>query len=444
MDVLMKVIQLIVSLSILVVIHEFGHFMFAKLFKCRVEKFYLFFDPWFSLFKKKIGETEYGVGWLPLGGYVKISGMIDESMDKEQMKEEPKAWEFRSKPAYQRLLIMIGGVLMNIIGACIIYVGISYCYGETFLLNENAKYGIVASEPAKSAGFMNGDKVVSIDGKAPYKFSDISSMIVLDHAKEVVVDRQGQIDTIVLSDDFIAEVVTLKSPLFSFRQKMDFSIDGFADKSPAQDAGVQKGDVFVGFGEERIMYYDEFQAYLKGHAGQTVAFAVSRNGENKTINVPLTDDGMLGIKMKFQNLDDLELTTLKYSFLQSIPNGFKLAGEKLSSYVKSIGLLFKPKTNALGGLGGFGSLAGMFPSSWNWEVFWNMTAFLSVILAVMNLLPIPGLDGGHVMFVLYEMVTGRKPSDKFMEYAITAGFIFLIALLLFANGNDIYRAITGK
>lgn len=439
----MRVVQLIASLSILVIIHELGHFMFAKLFKCRVEKFYLFFDPWFSLFKKKIGDTEYGVGWLPLGGYVKISGMIDESMDKEQMKEEPKAWEFRSKPTYQRLLIMLGGVMMNVIGACIIYVGISYCYGETFLLNKNAKYGVVASAPAKDAGFMDGDKIISIDGKSPYKFSEVASMIVLDHAKEIVVDRQGKEETITLSDDFIAGVVSLKAPLFEVRQKLEFTVSGFANESPAQNAGVQKEDVFVGFDGKTLTYYDEFQKYLREHANETVAFDVQRGEELKSIDVPIKN-GMLGIRMELNNTDDLELTTIKYSLLQSIPNGFKLAGEKLSSYVKSLGLLFKPKTNALGGLGGFGSLAGMFPTSWNWQTFWNLTAFLSVILAVMNLLPIPGLDGGHVMFVLYEMITGRKPSDKFMEYAVTAGFIFLIALLLFANGNDIYRAITGK
>ncbi|MFV0346806.1 MAG: RIP metalloprotease RseP [Bacteroidales bacterium] len=444
MDILMRVVQLIVSLSILVIIHELGHFMFAKLFKCRVEKFYLFFDPWFSLFKKKIGDTEYGVGWLPLGGYVKISGMIDESMDKEQMKQEPKAWEFRSKPAYQRLLIMLGGVLMNVVGASIIYIGISYHYGETFLANEDAKYGVVATEDAQDVGFMNGDKIVSIDGKVPYKFFESSSLIILNNAKSVVVDRNGSNVTVDISDDAHAKLANAGVPLFDMRVKADFAIADLVKGSAAETAGVEKGDVFVSLDGRQFEYYDEFKNYVEGHAGKTVSMGLSRNGETKTIDVRVSDEGMLGIQPKLSGVEDFKFTTVKYSFLESIPNGFILAGNKISMYVKSLGLLFKPKMNAAKNLGGFGTLAKMFPTSWDWQIFWNITAFLSVILAVMNLLPIPGLDGGHVMFVLYEMITGRKPGDKFMEYAITAGFIFLIALLLFANGNDIYKAITGK
>ena len=440
--ILIKTAQLLLSLSILVVLHEFGHFMFARLFKTRVEKFYLFFNPWFSLFKIKKGETEYGIGWLPLGGYVKISGMIDESMDKEAMKLPPQPWEFRAKPSWQRLLIMLGGVLMNFLFAMIIYIGILYAWGESYLPTKNVVYGIEVNEIGEEIGFQNGDKILTVDNQYIENFYKIIPTVVLDNVKKVQVERNGQKIDVEISDSDLA--LLLKSRfVIGPRSPFDHSIGKLVKESPAQTAGLEKEDILQKVDGKSFQWYDEFSQYLASKKNSVVEIEILRDGNSMVKEVKVGEDGKIGFFPSFNNPEVFEFKAIKYGFWESIPAGISRGVQTTGDYLKQFKLFFKKETKAYESLGGFATIGNIFPGKWDWHIFWNMTAFISIILAIMNLLPIPALDGGHVMFLMGEMITGRKPNEKFLEYAQIAGMILLLALVLYANANDIMKMING-
>jgi regulator of sigma E protease len=441
MTILIKILQFVMSLSILVIIHEFGHFTFAKLFKTRVEKFYLFFDPWFALFKYKRGETEYGVGWLPLGGYVKISGMIDESMDKEQMKQPPQPYEFRSKTSWQRLLIMTGGVVFNFISAILIYVFVLFAWGNTYLPTANVKYGIVTDSVGHAMGLMNGDKIISIDNQHVEDFLHITSDIALNNRKSIQVERDGKLVNIEIPAEYIPKLLKGKGQIDYRIPFGPFVVNSFGKESPSKVAGVQLNDELIGLDNKKFAFYDEFQKYLSENKNHPVQLNLLRKGDPVSVTVQPTAAGLLGIN-RTVSLDKIfNLKTIKYGFFQSFPAGIHKGVKTISDYLKQFKLLFSRHTKAYESLGGFITIGNIFPGVWDWQAFWNLTAFLSIILAVMNILPIPALDGGHVMFLLFEVITGRKPSDKFLEYAQIAGMIILLSLLIFANGNDILRLL---
>ncbi len=436
MDILIQASQFFLSLSILIILHEFGHFAAAKSFGMRVESFYLFFNPYFSLFKKKIGDTVYGIGWLPLGGYVKIAGMIDESMDKEQMAKPAEDWEFRSKPAWQRLIVMIGGVTVNVILAALIYWMVLFVYGETYLPTKNVTYGIMVDSLGQEIGLRNGDKIITLDGKEVENFSKVPMEIILNDVKTIQVDRDGQIVDVQIPEGMMSELI--KAPgLISVR--IPFYVEKFAPGSVAEAAGFVKGDQIVGLNDNSIMYFDAFKTALQEFKGQEVNVNVLRDGEAKSIAVSVPEDGLLGVYPKGDLAEFFELEELKYGFFESLPKGIEKAGQTLVNYVKQLKLLFSPKNKGYESLGGFLTIGSIFTTTWDWNHFWNITAFLSILLAVMNILPIPALDGGHVMFLLYEMITGRQPHEKVMEVAQVVGMVLLFSLLLFANGNDIYK-----
>jgi regulator of sigma E protease len=440
MTIIIKIVQFLMSLSILVIIHEFGHFILAKLFKARVEKFYLFFDPWFSLFKFKRGETEYGIGWLPLGGYVKISGMIDESMDREQMKQPPQPWEFRSKTSWQRLLIMTGGVLMNFIFAILIYVMVLFDWGETYLPTANVKYGIVTDSVGYSIGLKNGDKILSVDNTYIDDFRQIIPDIVLNKRKTIQVDRDGQKLNIDIPQDYSNKILKNKGQIDARFPFGPFVINSFSKDSPAKIAGVLPDDELIGLDSIKFTYYDEFQKYLFENRNRPIVLNLKRKGENLNLKVKPDTTGVLGVKrLAYENT--FEFKTVRYGFIQSVPAGLNKGFKTIANYLKQFKLIFSKHSKAYESLGGFITIGNIFPGVWDWEAFWNLTAFLSIILAIMNILPIPALDGGHVMFLLFEVVTGKKPSDKFLEYAQIVGMVILISLLLYANGNDILRMI---
>ena len=438
MVILIKAAQLLLSLSILVIIHEFGHFIFSKAFKCRVEKFYLFFDPWFSLFKFKKGDTEYGVGWLPLGGYVKISGMIDESMDKEQMKLPPEPWEFRSKPSWQRLIIMIGGVLFNLILAVILYSAVLFVWGEQYLPTKNVKYGIAVGETGREMGLRSGDKIISIDGKEVEDFGKVAIMMLLDGVKTIEVQRNEEIIVVPVKAEIIPKLINDRY-VISLRIPYSCKVIGFGKESPARDAGFEIGDEILSINGSAFQFYDQFTDTVANSKGKTVSVLLKRGGIEKTIPVKIGTAGLLGIHPD-RNIEGVfEYRTISYGFLESIPAGISKGYHAVGNYMKQFKLLFAPETKAYESLGGFIAIGNIFPGVWDWESFWNLTAFLSIILAVMNILPIPALDGGHVLFLLFEIITGRKPSDKFLEYAQIVGMVILFSLLIYANGNDIWK-----
>ncbi|MES2573353.1 MAG: RIP metalloprotease RseP [Bacteroidota bacterium] len=448
MEIVIKLSQFLLSLSLLIILHELGHFIPAKLFKTRVEKFYLFFDVKFSLLKKKIGETEYGIGWLPLGGYVKISGMIDESMDKEQMALPPQPWEFRSKPAWQRLIIMLGGVTVNFILAFIIYIGMAYAYGDYYIQNDSLKDGIWVTNPVvEKAGIKTGDKIISIDGQKVDRFVPAVAMDILT-AKEVAVERNGEEKKIVLPVNFIGKFLGAdKKGVITLR--MPFVVGGFADDSKNKEQLKEK-DIFVSLNGASVKYFDQAAAVLEANKGKKINGTVLRNLKETPVTVQVNTQGKLGValgSLTESNLEKLgyyKFSKEEYTFAESIPVGLEKGKNQLVGYGKQLKLIFNPDTGAYKGVGGFAAIYNVFPNTWSWEVFWSITALLSIMLGVMNLLPIPALDGGHVMFLLYEIISGRKPSDKFLENAQMVGFVLLITLLLFANGNDIYKAIVGK
>ena len=435
--ILIRTAQLILSLSILVIVHECGHFFFARLFKTRVEKFYLFFNPWFTLFKYKPkgSETEYGIGWLPLGGYVKISGMIDESMDKEAMAQPPQPWEFRTKSAWQRLLIMVGGVLMNFILAFFIYSMIVLAWGEKYIPIENIKMGLAFNQATINAGFQNGDILVSIDG-TPLKGQELDSKTKwkLVEAKEVEVLRNGATVKIVLPADF-NKIIFDEEANFTYRYP--FMVDVVTNGSPAKSSGLEVGDSIVGINGNTTMAAGEIRKALDTHKEKEITMNFYRDGKKMQASITPNEFGKIGVGVR-SPYDIYETIERHYNFFTAFPAGIRIGWETMSGYVKGLSKIFSKE--GLGGLGGFGTIAGIFPEKWSWPAFWEMTALLSIVLGIMNLLPIPGLDGGHVMFLIYEVVSGRKPNDKFMEYAQMVGMFFLIALLLYANGMDVFRA----
>ena len=424
------------SLSLLVAIHEFGHYIAARIFKIRVEKFYIFFDPWFSLFKWKRGETEYGVGWLPLGGYVKIAGMIDESMDLEQMQAPVQPWEFRAKPAWQRFIVMVAGVTMNVLLAIVIYSGIRYVSGESYMANEDVKWGYVFNDTAKSMGFQDGDKVVSIDGEKIDDVNDIRAMLILTEAeRQVVVNRAGQQVEFTIPFESLLEMRRSRQYEDLYTIRVPFIVDSLASES-AQTAGLQVGDEVVACNGEEVDVPTMTELLQNRYKGDTVTLSVLRSGVTEQLRVPVNAEGKIGVVLKG---DIFQPRTRTFTLLQSIPAGISLVGETISEYWQQLKLIFQPKTKMYEELGGFISIGNIFPSEWNWLRFWSMTAFLSIMLAVLNILPIPGLDGGHALFTLWEMLTGRKASDKFLEIMQYIGFALLLALVIYSNGNDIYR-----
>ena len=423
------------SLSILVFIHELGHFFFSRLFKVRVEKFYLFFDPWFSLFKykPKNSDTEYGIGWLPLGGYVKIAGMIDESMDKEQMAQPEQPWEFRSKPAWQRLLIMTAGVINNFLLALVIYAMIAFVWGETVLPIKNIGNGIVYGEVAQNAGFRDGDIPLTADGKTLYDFSG-ETIRAMAEAHEVEVMRNGEVVKLTLPDDLMLQLIGANQRFASCR--MPVVVQNAVAGYGAAKAGMQEGDSIIAVNGTATPDYTDFTAALGSHMGASADISFVRNGEEMTLPVAVNDKGQIGISLVPASVF-YPTETIYYGFFESIPKGIKKGFNTLAGYVGDFKYVFtKEGANSLGG---FGTIGSIFPSTWNWEAFWEMTAFLSIILAFMNILPIPALDGGHVLFLLYEVIARRKPNEKFMEYAQITGMVLLFALLIYANLNDVIR-----
>jgi regulator of sigma E protease len=438
-----KAAQLILSLSLIVIVHEFGHYLPSKLFKCRVEKFFLFFDPWFAIVKKKIGETVYGIGWLPLGGYVKIAGMVDESMDKEQMKQPAQPWEFRSKPAWQRLIIMIGGVTMNVLLAFVIYAMILYTWGQKKVPMDGLTNGVeVADSLMYHIGFRDGDKIVSVNGEPVEYFDDLPKKILLGGGGHVEIIRDGEHQNIDLPTALIGKLVERKrnSPVL-FLPRIPAYADIIPDSNNAYKAGLKRFDQITTIDGISTPFYDEVKKALSAHRGQLVAVTVERKGVVDTLHIQVTPEGTIGFYrlLDIQSLDSMKLIRIEkteYGFFASFPAGVHLAAETLGSYIDQFKKILSPKTEAYKGVSGFKGMASIFPSMWDWQSFWNITAFFSIALAFMNILPIPALDGGHVLFTLLEMITGRKPSQKLLEYAQIVGMVLLLGLMIYVNGND--------
>ena len=488
MTILIKVLQFFLSLSILIFIHELGHFLAAKAFKTRVEKFYLFFDWGFSIFRcKKVNgkwrfkffaknepekyiateykdaagkkqtkyepidlstlpeddwrrsdNTEYGIGWFPLGGYNKIAGMVDESMDKSAMQQPPQPWEFRSKPAWQRFIIMIAGVTMNVLLAFVIYIGLLTKEGEQYLSTEEVnKYGISVDSLAYEFGLRDGDKILAVDGQYIEKFTDIPMQIILEKAQAIEVERDGKDTVINLPNDAVTKLLSTQDANFiSFR--VPFIVADMTDNSIGRAAGLEVGDQIIGINDIETVYYQDFTKTIKQFKGQDIDLWVVRDFDTLSLAMHLGEEGVIGAYLAPVS-DFFEFETKEYTFWEAIPAGFRKTGKELSDYWKQVKLIFSPKTKAYESVGGFISIGKIFPDQWIWSIFWRMTAFLSIALAVMNILPIPALDGGHILFLLIEIITRRKPSDKFMEVAETIGLILVLGLVILANGNDIIR-----
>ena len=431
-----KALQLLLSLSLLIVLHELGHFIPAKLFKTRVEKFYLFFDIKFSLFKKKIGETVYGIGWLPLGGYVKISGMIDESMDKEQMALPPQPWEFRSKPTWQRLIIMLGGVTVNIIVGFVIYICIFFFVGQKIVTNDELPNGFAVSQTFKDLGFKNGDKVLKLNGEDFENLNDLNRYLFLRDVNSLTVKHSdGNTETLSIPKE-VGMTMFKAGELRPFQPVRSNVLDTIIPNYPAEKAGLLKGDKVLSVNGVTTLNWASLSENIKANPASEVTLTIDRDGGLETIKVTPREDGTIGINnfgLEYENA----YKQVKYGFIESLGGGINYGYNVLTDYVKQFKYVFTSEGATQ--VGGFGAIANLFPGTWNWISFWHTTALISIILAFMNILPIPALDGGHVMFLLYEMATGRKPNEKVMEYAQMVGFILLIALVLFANGNDVYR-----
>ncbi len=438
MDVLLRILQVVLALSILVIVHEFGHFFFARLFKIRVEKFYLFFDAGFSLFKfkPKNSDTEYGIGWLPLGGYCKIAGMIDESMDKEAMSKEPQPWEYRSKPAWQRFFVLFGGVFFNFILAFVLYTCIMMNWGEQYIKNSDVTTGIYASDLAQEIGFRNADRIINFDGYQIEKFTDLQVELVRHQAKYAKVLRGTDTVTITIDPVYIPSILNTPG---MFDYGIPFEIGSIPDSSLNANSGLKVKDRIIAINAEDCDMFFEAQKVLAKHKADSIVATVARN--NEIVLVPLATDTLGRIQVAVNaNLEDFyTITRHNYSFFAAIPAGFNKAIATIDNYIKELKLIFSPKTEAYKSVGSFIAIGKIFPSSWDWFRFWNITAFLSIMLAVLNILPIPALDGGHLVFTIYEMITGRKPSDKFLEYAQMVGMVLLFALMILAFGNDIIR-----
>jgi regulator of sigma E protease len=446
MEYVIIALQFILSLSILVTLHEFGHFLPAKWFGMRVEKFYLFFNPWFSVFKVKRGETEWGLGWLPLGGYVKIAGMIDESMDKEQMKQEPQEWEFRAKPAWQRLIVMLGGVTVNFLLGFFIYAMLLFFNGEQYLPSENMKNGIAVDPIGAEMGLKNGDQIVAVGDKNIVKYDPgfIMKAIVIDLVSTITVKREGETLKVNVPDSVASKLASIKRPFFTPR--VPFVVAEVRKDMPAAKAGIQEGDSIIACNGMEMAFFDEFQKEVSRNKEKEVSITLIRKGatEPKNITVKTTADGTVGlVPYDFDRF--YELKTTHYSFFGAFPAGFQKGWSGLVANIKALGQLITGSghVKASESLGGFISISKLFPSTWQWDRFWAITAFLSLLLGFMNLLPIPALDGGHAVFLLIEIVIRRPVPQKVLEYAQIVGFVLLLALLLFANGLDILRWFRG-
>jgi regulator of sigma E protease len=431
--------QLILSLSILVVLHELGHFLPAKWFKCRVEKFYLFFDPWFALIKKKIGETEYGIGWLPLGGYVKISGMIDESMDKEQMKQPPQPWEFRSKPAWQRLIIMIGGVTVNLLLGFFIFSMILFTWGEDYLPAKNLTYGVYVDSLGEKIGIQNGDHIVSVNGREVENFNKLSGDFILNEAQTIQVQRKGQMLDLKVPEGSIRTLINRKGDPLA-RPAFPAVVDSVFEKAKFTQNALQHNDTIIALNGSPVTSYAQFQNEVSELKDQEIRILVTRPTGDTVEVKALTDKNA---KIGFASVSGdkfLKVEHREYTFIESLPAGVAKGWETLIMNLKNFKLLFTSKeVKASESLGSFISIGNMFGEQWDWERFWSMTALLSIVLAFMNILPIPALDGGHVIFTLYEMISGRKPGEKFMEYAQMVGMVLLLLLMAYALGLDFWR-----
>lgn len=442
MDILIMAGQLMLSLSILIVLHEMGHFLPARLFGTRVEKFYLFFDPWFSLLKKKVGDTEYGIGWLPLGGYVKISGMIDESFDREQMEQEPQPWEFRSKPAWQRLIIMLGGVTVNFILGFLLYGMVLFIWGEEYLPSKNVEFGIHADSLGVELGLQDGDEILAIGGNDFEQFNEraIIREIVINSASSIDIRRNGNEMQLPIDPKYIGILSSHENKdKRLFWARVPFVAGEILKDSPAAKGGLKIEDKIIALNETPTPYFNEFATKSNTLKNQAIKVKVLRNeSDTVVLDMTTTEEGRIGVA-PYGATYFFDTEKLEYTAAEALPAGVKKGWNFLSDQIKAFGQIFKSKIKASESLGGFASIGKMFGNEWNWERFWTMTAILSLILAFMNLLPIPALDGGHVMFLLYEMVSGRKPSDKFLEYATMAGFVIVIGLVLYANGLDILR-----
>ena len=442
MEILIKVIQFFLSLSLIIVLHELGHFIPAKLFKVRIEKFYLFFDIKYSLFKKKIGDTVYGIGWLPLGGYVKMSGIMDESMDKEQMEKPPQPWEYRSKPVWQRLIIILGGVTVNFILSLIIFIGMAYNYGSVEIPLNSIQGGVLITNPIfTEIGFKTGDKIIEADGKQIMTYPDLRKSII--GTETYTVDRDGELIEINMPFDFLGQL-SISNDNSTFELRAPYIIQSVSDTSLNKNYDLQQGDIIVSINDQEIKYFDQSIPILDANRNQTVDVEISRNNVtyNKMLNVDA--DGKLGLytgasRIDMANLGYLELVNKSYSFAESIIKGSQNFISFFDSYLDQIAAIFNPSTGAYKGLGGFIAIGNIFPGTWDWQNFWGVTALLSIMLGVLNVLPIPLLDGGHAVFLIYEMITGRKPSDKFIETVSIAGLAILLLLVIYANGNDIYK-----
>ncbi len=439
MEILIKASQFILSLSLLIVLHELGHFIPAKIFKTKVEKFYLFFDYKFSILKKKVGETVYGIGWIPLGGYVKISGMIDESMDKEQMAQPPQPWEFRSKPAWQRLIIMLGGVTVNFILAYVIYVFIAFVYGDKTTKIESLKDGYwIENEFLQDLGFKTGDKILAVNDTKVVNDYDVRSNII--GAENITIVRNGQEQVIDLPEDFLGQFTSAKSKDL-FERRIPFMIGAVQDSSLNKTVDVKEGDIITSIDGKTLRYFDQLDSLMSNYKNQTVTVELLRDKDVITRQLKVDDDNKFGFHPAFDNdrfaeLGYYDIAIQTYTFGESFGAGAADFIDTLNKYGAQLKAIFNPSTGAYKGVGGFKAIYSIFPSVWSWQAFWVLTAFLSIMLGVLNLLPIPALDGGHVMFLLYEMISGRKPSEKFLERAQLVGFIILITLVLFANIND--------
>jgi regulator of sigma E protease len=430
-----KAIQLLMSLSLLIILHELGHFIPARIFKTRVEKFFLFFDVKFALFQKKIGETTYGIGWLPLGGYVKISGMIDESMDTEQMQQPAQPWEFRSKPAWQRLIIMLGGVTVNLILGFLIYMMILFVWGKNTLYSEALPLGLDPSPIAEEIGFQAGDQLITVDGKALDNVLEINKFLFLRSVESVTVKHtDGRTEQLAIPDDFGKRMFE-SGELIPFSPVTMAVLDSVIPNSPAATAGLLPNDKILSIDGIQVQNWSDFKDEMTDES-RTINLVYERNRSQDTLQLTTDIDGTLGV---FPQFPGVAFTNKKLSLTESISEGFSYGYWTLHDYVAQFQYIFTQKGASQ--LGGFGAIGNMFPSTWNWKGFWASTALISIILAFMNILPIPALDGGHVMFLAYEIITGRKPNDKFMEYAQMFGFFLLLALVLYANGNDLYRLI---
>ena len=437
----MLAFQLFLSLSFLIILHEFGHFLPAKFFKIRVEKFYLFFDPWFSIVKKKIKGTEYGMGWLPLGGYVKIAGMIDESMDKEQMAKPAEEWEFRSKPAWQRLIVMVGGVVVNVIIGIVLYSIVLGVWGKDELPSQNLIYGMHCDSLLIEAGFREGDKIIVVGDEEPSSYNQIPKLLLLNKPGTAIVERNGERVTISLPANLGEQMIerNVKSPI---QPRIPCVVDSVLVGTPAQLAGLLKGDSIVMVGGDSLTFFADVQRKINASANDSLDIVAIRNGKEVMISLKVSEEGTIGFAPKAPD-EYFQFVNHKYSLLEAIPGGFETAWETVTDYASQMKFIFSSAAAAKQ-VGGFGTFAKLFPPQWDWALFLERTAFISLILAFMNILPIPALDGGHVIFLLWEMVTGKAASQKVMEYAQMVGMILLLGLMLYGNGMDLFRWISGN